>query len=325
MPLVFEQVTYRYPTSYDDMRGESERARKRRGDDTGTAPMTRSAKPAIENVSFEVRDGEFFSIIGHTGSGKSTIALHMNGLLQPSSGRVLLNGEDLTGKPVRKKARRLIGMAFQHPESQLFARTVAEDVAFAALNAGLPDIEVDDRVHEALEVVGLDYDAYARRSPFELSGGEMRRVALAGAIVTKPQILVLDEPTSALDPAAAERIMGLIKELNRAGTTIIMVSHSMELVARHSDRILVLNEGKVLSCDTPVETFGNYHELVRVNLALPGACWLATQLNDAGFDLRPDIFTTEFLADELARAFHERGLFLEDVADSTAPQGGEAR
>ncbi|NLG10146.1 MAG: energy-coupling factor transporter ATPase, partial [Coriobacteriaceae bacterium] len=244
MPLALEQLSYSY-TSYD------------------------THVPAVRNVSLTLEDGEFLGIIGHTGSGKSTLLQLMCGLLQPTSGRVLIDGDDLTQSGARKTVHTKIGMAFQYPEYQLFAPTVAEDVAFGPRNAKMSAAEIDHRVRESMSTLGLDYERYAKKSPFELSGGEMRRVALAGVLASDPKILILDEPTAGLDPAGRNRLMRTIKEINAAGKTIIMVSHSMEDIANHATQVLVLNQGGVFAHGTPEQVFSQPIALRAINLGVP--------------------------------------------------------
>ena len=276
MPVVFDHVSYDYD------------------------PGSESGSLALRDISLEVADGEFLGIIGHTGSGKSTLVQHVNGLLQPTSGRVLVDGIDLSDKRHRKEVRRRVGMAFQYPETQLFAETVAEDVAFGPRNLGLSEDEVARRVHVAMAGVDLDYDRFAHRSPFDLSGGQMRRVALAGIIAMDPKVLVLDEPMAGLDPAGRDEIMGIIHRFHDGGMTIVMVSHSMEDIAAHSQRVLVLKDGRVFSQGTPSEVFGDEAGLYAVGLDVPFAAAFASRLRRQGFALPDGIFTIDELAGSIA-------------------------
>ena len=218
---------------------------------------------ALRDVTFTVEPGEFFGIAGHTGSGKSTLIQHMNGLVHPTCGRVLADGRDLAEKGVATEVRRQVGLVFQYPENQLFANTVYDDVAFGPRNMGLGAEEVDRRVREGLALVGLSFDELSERSPFDLSGGQQRRVAFAGVLAMEPEVLVLDEPVAGLDPLSREEFLGLIRELHAGGRTIVMVSHSMEDLAALSDRILVLSEGRLFRLGTPAEVFADAAALER--------------------------------------------------------------
>ena len=234
---------------------------------------------ALEDVSFTVTDGEFVGIVGHTGSGKSTLVQHLNGLLQPTSGQVLVDGEDLNGEHVnRRLLRQRIGLVFQYAETQLFEETVAKDVAFGPKNLGLSPEETDTRVREAMERVGLSYADLAERSPFELSGGQMRRVAIAGVIAMRPEMLVLDEPAAGLDPLGRREIMDLIRGFHQAGTTVVMVSHSMDDVAENASRIIVMEQGQVTMDGTPETIFADAERLVALDLDVPQTCRLSLAL-----------------------------------------------
>jgi len=263
---------------------------------------------ALKDLTFAVEQGEFFSIIGHTGSGKSTLIQHINGLLTPTSGRVLVDGEDITDKRVRARTRRRVGMVFQYPEKQLFAKTVAEDVAFAPRNAGLTGPELDAAVRLALIQVDLDYDEFADASPFELSGGQQRRVALAGVIASAPELLVLDEPTAGLDPISRDEVMDIVVRLHDEGKTIVMVSHSMDDVARFSDRVLALNAGEMLFLGTPGEVFSHATELRVVNLGVPHVTQLVNELNAHGFALPATLYDVEAFADAVADELERLGV-----------------
>ena len=220
---------------------------------------------ALNDVSFRIEEGEFVGIIGHTGSGKSTLVQHLNGLLKPSSGQVLVDGEDLNGEHVDRRAlRQRIGLVFQYPEYQLFEDTVAKDIAF-----GLSAEEISERVHYAMDCVHMDYAKYAERSPFELSGGQMRRAAIAGVLAMRPSVLSLDEPTAGLDPKGRDKILTMLEELHAAGhVTIIMVSHSMDDMARLATRLIVMAEGKILASGAPREIFAREELMVSAGLGV---------------------------------------------------------
>lgn len=247
---------------------------------------------ALNDVSLTINDGEFIGLIGHTGSGKSTLVQHLNGLIMPSSGRVLVDGLDLADKNTDRRAiRRRVGLVFQYPENQLFEETVAKDIAFGPKNLGLDEAEIDRRVRTAMRRVALDYDKLAERSVFELSGGQMRRVAIAGVLAMEPQTLVLDEPCAGLDPRGREEILGLISDLHReSGATIVMVSHSMDDVAALAERVIVMNHGSVVMDGTPREVFAKGEELRAIGLDVPQAVELAQKLREKGFDIPEGIY-----------------------------------
>ena len=251
---------------------------------------------AVKDVCLEIREGEFLSIIGHTGCGKTTLVQHLNGLLLPSSGRVLVDGLDTADKKQRPAVRSLVGMVFQYPEYQLFADTVREDVGFGPKNMGLSEDEIALRVSEAMAMVGLGMDEFAEKSPFELSGGEKRRAALAGILAMRPKYLVLDEPMAGLDPQGRQSILAMLEKLRSdTGCSIIMVSHSMEDVARHADRILVMNHGEIVYLDTPRTVFSHSDELSDMGLSLPAPCRVAALLRKRGVDAPADVCTREDL------------------------------
>ena len=262
--------------------------------------------PALSHVSLTIPDGQFLGVIGHTGSGKSTLVQHMNGLLQPTSGRVIVDGLDLADRRSRHEVRRHVGVAFQYPEYQLFAATVREDVAFGPTNLGLGAAEVDGRVRRALERVGLAYDEVAERSPFHLSGGQQRRVALAGILAMEPRTIVLDEPMAGLDPRGCEDILGLVHRLHEDGMTVVMVSHSMEDVAENADEVLVMSGGRVLMKGAPDEVFSRREELYRVGLDVPQATRFQSRLRAAGLRLPQDVHTIEALADAIVASVGTR-------------------
>ena len=244
---------------------------------------------ALNDISFTVQKGEFVGIVGHTGSGKSTLVQHLNGLLKPSSGQVLIDGEDLNGEKVNRRAlRQRIGLVFQYPEYQLFEESVARDIAFGPKNQGLSAKEIDRRVRRTMESVHLDYEKYAEKSPFELSGGQMRRVAIAGVLAMEPEVLILDEPTAGLDPRGRDRILSMLEELQaRDGTTILMVSHSMEDMARLASRLLVISEGRLAADGTPRELFSRPELMTSLGLDVPEAARLCAVLREKGYDLPP--------------------------------------
>lgn len=262
---------------------------------------------ALDNVSLKIEKGEFVGIIGHTGSGKSTLVQHLNGLLKPTSGQVLIDGEDLNGENVdRRKLRTRIGLVFQYPEYQLFEETVAKDIAFGPKNQGLSPEEIDQRVRHAMACVHLDYDKYAEHSPFELSGGQMRRVAIAGVIAMAPEILILDEPTAGLDPKGRDSILSMLEELHADdGTTIIMVSHSMDDMARLASRLIVMSKGKLVADGSPREIFMQEELMTSVGLGVPEAAALASRLRKAGYDLPEGIYRQNELRDALLKLWKE--------------------
>ena len=262
---------------------------------------------ALDDVSFRIENGEFVGIIGHTGSGKSTLVQHLNGLLKPTSGQVLVDGEDLNGEHVNRRAlRQRIGLVFQYPEYQLFEETVAKDIAFGPKNQGLSAAEINERVRYAMECVHLDYQKYAERSPFELSGGQMRRVAIAGVLAMKPSVLILDEPTAGLDPRGRDRILGMLEELHaRENVTMLMVSHSMDDMARLATRLIVMSEGKIVADGLPREIFAREDMMTSIGLDVPAAARLCAQLRAKGYDLPADLFRPEELKEQLLRLWKE--------------------
>lgn len=256
---------------------------------------------ALRDVSLTVRRGEFLGLAGHTGSGKSTLVQHLNGLIRPQEGSVRALGLNLSNKKDAAAVKAKVGVVFQYPERQLFAETVAQDVAFGPHNLGLPQDEVDRRVESSLARVGLDLAAVGDKSPFELSGGQQRRVAFAGVLAMEPEVLVLDEPMAGLDPAARRDFLELIDRLHREGLTVVMVSHSMDDLANCCDRIVVMNEGAVFAEGTPAQVFAHADELKSIGLGVPAAQRMALALAEAGVPLRCAwLYTVESLADELA-------------------------
>ncbi len=257
---------------------------------------------ALEDISFEASDGEFVGIIGHTGSGKSTLLQHLNGLLKPDSGKIIVDDVDITQPGVSMvEIRRRIGLVFQYPEYQLFEETVARDVAFGPKNLGLSEEEIADRVKEAIELVGLDYEAVKDRSPFELSGGQKRRVAIAGVVAMHPAVLILDEPTAGLDPKAHQDVLKMVEEVHRrTGNITIFVSHNMADIAKLSDKIVVIDSGKLVTIGTPKEVFSKKEELWAVGLDLPPVTEFTESLREKGFDISQTILDIDQAADEIA-------------------------
>ena len=250
---------------------------------------------ALNNVNLTIGDGEFIGLIGHTGSGKSTLVQHLNGLIMPTSGRVLVDGMDLADKATDRRAvRQRVGLVFQYPENQLFEETVEKDIAFGPKNLGLDEQEIARRVKDAMRRVALNYDKLHDRSVFELSGGQMLRVAIAGVLAMEPEVLVLDEPCAGLDPRGREEILGLIKKLHEeAGTTIVMVSHSMDDVASLAERVIVMNHGEVAMDGAPRDVFSCGEELRGMGLDVPQAVQLAQKLRDRGYDIPEGIYRVE--------------------------------
>ncbi|MFZ5966761.1 MAG: energy-coupling factor transporter ATPase [Bacillota bacterium] len=250
---------------------------------------------ALNNVSFSIQEGEFVGLIGHTGSGKSTLTQHLNGLLKASSGKIIVNDFEITKKDAKlKEIRQRVGLVFQYPEHQLFEETVYKDVAFGPTNLGLTEEEVDKRVRDAIELVGLPYEEVKDRSPFELSGGQRRRVAIAGVVAMKPEVLILDEPTAGLDPRARDEILAQIKRLHeRYKMTVILVSHSMEDIARLVDRIIVMHRGSVALMGTPREVFQHVELLENIGLGVPQITYLMKRLKELGKPIRDDVLTVE--------------------------------
>lgn len=258
---------------------------------------------ALDKVSLSIERGEILGVIGHTGSGKSTLIQHLNGLLQPTSGEVLLGGQSIwneKGKCARD-VRFRVGLVFQYPEYQLFEETIAKDIAFGPKNMGLSEAEIGERVREAMAFVGLD-GALAEKSPFALSGGQKRRVAIAGVIAMRPEVLVLDEPTAGLDPAGRNEILTEIRQYHEeTGATVLIVSHSMEDTARMADRMLVMNQAKVMLLDRPEAVFAQAEQIVAAGLDIPEITKVFLELRRRGVPVSPSVFTVEQAAAELRR------------------------
>lgn len=262
-------------------------------------------KTAVDHVDLEIEAGSFVGIIGHTGSGKSTLIQHLNGLLRPTEGKVLLDGVDIwADKSKMRQMRFRVGLVFQYPEYQIFEETVAKDIAFGPRNMGLADEEVQARVQETAAIVGLS-EEILKQSPFLLSGGQKRRVAIAGVMAMRPEVLILDEPTAGLDPRGREEILQEIQAYrNQTGATILLVSHSMEDVARHAKKILVMNAGKVFCYDTVANVFRRSQELQAIGLAVPQITRICDALRAKGVPLTDDIFTVEQAKQQLLEWYH---------------------
>ncbi len=263
---------------------------------------------ALDNVNIEIESGEFIGLIGHTGSGKSTLVQHLNGLIKPTSGKIIIDGIDITEKTVKlSDIRRRVGLVFQYPEHQLFEETVYKDIAFGPQNLGLSETEIDERVKEAMELVGLPFDELKNRSPFELSGGQKRRVAIAGVFAMKPEILILDEPTSGLDPRTRDEILDEIKTLHsRYKNTVILVSHNMEDVAKLVERIIVMHNGKIMLSGVPKDVFREVETLESIGLGVPQISYLIRALKERDINLKEDIFTVEEAKEEILKWIRSR-------------------
>ncbi|WP_312369309.1 energy-coupling factor transporter ATPase [Lachnoclostridium sp.] len=251
-------------------------------------------KQALKNINLEIPDGQFIGLIGHTGSGKSTLIQHLNGLMKPSNGTVYFNGADIGAENFHKKElRSKVGLVFQYPEHQLFETTVLKDVQFGPKNLDLPQLEVDLRAYDALKMVGITDDLYDA-SPFELSGGQKRRVAIAGVLAMKPEVLILDEPTAGLDPMGRDEILDQIEKIHKERKiTVILVSHSMEDVAKYVDRIIVMNKGEIAYDGTPKTVFSHYKELEKIGLAAPSVTYVMHDLNQMRIPVSTDATTVE--------------------------------
>ncbi|MEE0451860.1 energy-coupling factor transporter ATPase [Peptacetobacter sp.] len=264
---------------------------------------------AIDDISFDVENNDFVGLIGHTGSGKSTLIQHLNGLLKPSSGSIYINDFEITQKDINlTEIRKRVGVVFQYPEYQLFEETIEKDIAFGPGNMGLDQEEITRRVKTSMEAVGLDYEKYREKSPFELSGGQKRRVAIAGVIAMDPEVLILDEPTAGLDPGGREEIFELIKKLHRErNITVILSSHSMDDMAKLVKTLIVMNKGKIEFMGNPRDVFNNNaHRLKEIGLDIPQVLELAIKLREKGFDIRQDIITPEEAKNEILRVIGGR-------------------
>ncbi|MBU3104835.1 energy-coupling factor transporter ATPase [Clostridium gasigenes] len=270
-------------------------------------PKSPFEKVALDNVNLEINNGEFIALIGHTGSGKSTLIQHMNGLLKPSSGRIIIDDVDITGGEVKlSDIRKKVGLVFQYPEYQLFEESIEKDIEFGPRNLGLEQEEITKRVKKSMEMVGLDYEIYKDKSPFDLSGGEKRRVAIAGVVAMEPKILILDEPTAGLDPKGRDDILAQIKTLHiKYKMTIVLVSHSMEDVGKVAERIIVMSKGGVVLEGVPAKVFKEIDKLESIGLGVPQVTYLMRLLKQKGFDVSEDIFTVEQGRLELLRVLKE--------------------
>lgn len=266
------------------------------------SPQTAYEKHALRDINLVINDGEFIGLIGHTGSGKSTLIQHLNGLLRATGGTIYFNGQDIYEKDFSMKSlRSKVGLVFQYPEHQLFETTVYKDVSFGPKNLGLDQLEIDVRTYEAIKMVGLGEDMIDA-SPFELSGGQKRRVAIAGVLAMKPEVLILDEPTAGLDPKGRDEILEQINKLHKeSGITIILVSHSMEDVAKYADKLVVMNKGSVVFHDTPHKVFEHYKELEEMGLAAPQVTYVMHELKSRGIPVRTDATTVEEAKEEILK------------------------
>ncbi|HSH36369.1 energy-coupling factor transporter ATPase [Schnuerera sp.] len=271
-------------------------------------PNTPFEKKALDNISFGIEEGDFIGLIGHTGSGKSTLVQHLNGLMKPTSGKVIVDGIDINSSSANlKEIRQKVGLVFQYPEHQLFEETVYKDIAFGPKNLGLGEDEVHIRVKKAMELVELNFDYLKDRSPFELSGGQKRRVAIAGVLAMKPKVLILDEPTAGLDPRGRDEILGRLQTLYQEGITIILVSHSMEDIARLVDRIIVMHRGKMAMEDKTREIFKKAEKLEELGLGTPQITSFMRQYKIKGNQVEDAILTVEEAKDELINYLRRRG------------------
>ncbi len=266
---------------------------------------TEMAVKALDDVNLVIPDGQFIGLIGHTGSGKSTLVQHLNGLMKPTSGSIYFNGEDINSEGFQKKElRSKVGLVFQYPEHQLFEADVFTDVCFGPKNLGLPKLEMQMRAYDALKLVGLE-EEYYYQSPFDLSGGQKRRVAIAGVLAMKPEVLILDEPTAGLDPKGRDEILDQVAKLKQeTGITVVLVSHSMDDVAKYVDRIIVMNKGKVAFDDVPREVFKHYEELEKIGLSAPQVTYVMQDLRNHGIMVSDDVTTIEEAKEEILKYLH---------------------
>ncbi len=278
MPIAVENVSYTY------------------------LPGTPFEHQALKNVSFTIEDGEFVGIIGHTGSGKSTLIQIISSLIPQTAGRVLIDGVDYSQKDAdKKKLRRTVGVVFQYPEYQLFEETIAKDIAYGPRMTGIPEEELENRTQVAMELVGMDYETYKDKSPFELSGGQKRKIAIAGVLAMEPKILIMDEPIAGLDPLGRESLMDLVKNLNDCGMTILMISHNMDGLAEYASRILVMNQGELMMNGTPREVFREHEALRAAGLDLPEAGQLVEALRAKGIAISEENIRFDEVKEELIR------------------------
>ena len=288
-------------------------------------PGMPDATTAVEHVSFTVQEGDFVGIIGSTGSGKSTLISHMNGLNRPTSGKIFIDGKDIWADPSKiREVRFQVGLVFQYPEYQLFEETCYKDIAFGPKNMGLEEAEIDRRVHEAADFVGLD-KALLERSPFELSGGQKRRVAVAGVMAMEPRILVLDEPAAGLDPEGREQILSQVKAYHKkTGTTVLLVSHSMEDIAKYADKVLVMDQKHIAMYDTVENVFARADELLSIGLSVPQVTKIFLRLRQMGLDITTDVYTIPYAVKTIlkAKARHDAGEDLRLSAKADKKEGG---
>ncbi len=270
-------------------------------------------KVAVDDVNIEIQEGDFVGVIGHTGSGKSTLIQHFNGLLKPTSGKVYVNGKDIwANKGDVLKVRFEVGLVFQYPEHQLFEETVYKDIAFGPGNMGLTKREIDDRVNEAMAFTGLS-EEFKEKSPFDLSGGQKRRVAIAGVIAMRPKVLILDEPTAGLDPKGRDKILNQIKEYHKkTGSTVLLVSHSMEDIARFAKKVLVMNKSKVFDFDTTENIFKRYDKLKAMGLNVPQVTNVFHTLIKNGVDVPDNVYTTDYAKERILELLSKKGGVLND-------------
>ncbi len=270
------------------------------------SPETAFEKKALDNITLTINDGSFVGLIGHTGSGKSTFIQHLNALIKPTSGTILIDGEDINAdKSKLKSIRQKVGLVFQYPEHQLFEMTVYKDVAFGPQNIGLSQDEIDERVRESLKIVGIPEDQF-EKSPFELSGGQKRRVAIAGVLAMKPKILILDEPTAGLDPKGRDDILGSIKQMHEElNITVILVSHSMEDISAYADTIIVMSGGKIAMQGSCADIFSRCDELEKIGLAAPQISYVIRELNKRGYNLDSGIYTVDKAAEAILKAINQ--------------------
>lgn len=263
---------------------------------------------ALSDINFNIEQGEFVGLIGHTGSGKSTLIQHLNGLLKPTKGKIYINNLDISAKNVKlREVRKKVGLVFQYPEYQLFEETIYKEVAFGPTNLGLSESEIKSRVKEALKTVGLKFEEIKDRSPFELSGGQRRRIAIAGVIAMKPEVLILDEPTAGLDPMGRDEILNQIRKLHsKYKITVILVSHSMEDIAKLVDKIIVMDKGKIALTGTPRQVFKKAETLEKIGLGIPQITSLVRKLREKGIKIREDILTIEEAKKEIINLVREK-------------------